>query len=57
MKSEALLVELDCKVLVVVCELDQRDGQRRHTDAVCKHRRAKQTQSVGLHFGLGALLS
>lgn len=48
MKNEALLVELDCKVLVAVFQLNRRDGQRRHADAVCKHRRAeaKQVESV-----------
>lgn len=33
-KNEALLVELDCKVPVAVCELNWSDGQRSHTDAV-----------------------
>lgn len=42
MKNEALLVELDCKVLVAVCELNWRDGQRSHADAVCKTGEQKQ---------------
>lgn len=42
MKNEALLVELDCKVLVAVCQLNWSDGQRSHTDAVCKTGEQKQ---------------
>lgn len=44
MENEALLVELDCKVLVAVCELNWRDGQWTHTDAVCKTGEQKQIE-------------
>lgn len=44
MKNEALLVELDCKVLVAVCELNWRDGHRSHADAVCRTGQQKHSK-------------
>lgn len=43
-KNEALLVELDCKVLVAVCELNWMGGHWSHTDAVCTTEEKKQTK-------------
>lgn len=43
-KNEALLVELDGKVLVAACEVNWSDGHRSHTDAVCKTGEQKETQ-------------